>query len=296
LFFQIIQGSNLFQKKSKNKTKKRKKMSDQIFDKIQNHPNLSEVQRFTQKYYLRRTLTSGKFNAVASAHNKNTFQKVIIKAIYNPEYCKLKEAAILKKLQHVPGVIQYMDHFLIEPTIHLLALEYFGQMTLSGFLSTEAPVSESTAYTIFNQLFFTAHACFQQNILHRKLKPSNILINVRTLEIKITNFNSASQFDYQEFTSQLCQDIAPPEYFIFGTYTADGLYVWSLGLILYELLFNCKPFLSIHEIMNKVLTLPCHKQNLSLDVKLFLRWTLEKTERITLHQIMHHPWLTKQWR
>ncbi len=38
------------------------------------------------------------------------------------------EFKFLKKLQHVPGVIQYMDHFLIEPTIHLLALEYFGQI------------------------------------------------------------------------------------------------------------------------------------------------------------------------
>jgi serine/threonine protein kinase len=258
---------------------------------------MPEVYRFTQKYELTQTLSQGKFNAVAKGYNKNTQQKVIIKSVYNPEYRKVKEANILKQLRHVPGVIQYLDIFYIKSNIHFLVLEYFGQSTLKAFLNTEGALSENTAYTIFNQLFFTVHACFQQNILHRKLKPSNIHINVSTLEIKLTNFNSASQFDEPEFTSQLSHDIAPPEYFNTGHYTANGLYVWSLGLLLYELLFNNKPFESPHEIMTKVLIFPCHHQILSLDVKLFLKWMLEKNinKRITLHQIMHHPWLTKEW-
>lgn len=270
-------------------------MSQHAFHAIQNQTHMPEVNRFIQNYSLGQTLIHGKFNAVAAGYDKNTNQKVIIKSVYHPEYRKIKEANILKQLRHVPGVIQFIDIFFIKSDIHFLVLEYFGHMTLKAFLVTEGTVSENIAYTIFNQLFFTVYACFQQNILHRKLKPSNILINVRTLETKLSNFNSASQFDYPEFTSQLSADIAPPEYFKFGTYTPDGLYVWSLGLILYELLFNSKPFASSHEIMNKVLTLPSHQQKLSLDVKLFLKWTLEKNNRITLHEILHHPWLTKLW-
>jgi serine/threonine protein kinase len=270
-------------------------MSQQIFHEIKNHTHMPEVHRFTQKYCLKQTLSRGKFNAVATGYNKNTYQKVIIKSVYNPECRKAKEANILKQLRHVPGVIQFIDLFYIKSDIFFLVLEYFGQMTLKVFLTNEAPLSEKISYTIFNQIFFTVHACFQQNILHRKLKSSNILININTLEIKLTNFNSSSQFDNPEFTSQLSHDIAPPEYFNSGIYTADGLYVWSLGLLLYELLFNSKPFETPHEIMAKILTLPCHQQHLSLDVKLFLKWMLEKNDRITLHQILHHPWLTKEW-
>jgi serine/threonine protein kinase len=272
-------------------------MSEQAFHEIQNYPNKPEVRRFQNTYILKKTLSQGKYNTVAAGYNKNTHQNVAIKSVYNPDYRKIKEANILKKLHHVPGVIQYIDLFYIKSDTHFLVLEYFGQMNLKKFLATEGPVSESLAYTIFNQIFFTVHACFQKNILHRKVKPSNILINVSTLEIKLTNFNSASQFDELEFNSQLSHDIAPPEYFIFGTYTADGLFVWSLGLLLYELLFNRKPFASPHEVMTKVLTLPCHYQFVSLDVKLFIKWMLDKNknERITLHQIMHHPWLTNVW-
>jgi serine/threonine protein kinase len=272
-------------------------MSEQNFYEIQHYSDRPEVQRFLTNYKTKKILTGGKYNAVAAGYNRTTRQNVIIKSVYNPDYRKVKEANILKQLHHVPGVIHYLDLFYIKSDVHFIVLEYFGQMTLKKFLITEGAVSENIAYSIFNQIFFTVQACFKKNILHRKTKPSNILINVNTLEIKLTNFNSASQFDEPEFTSQLSHDIAPPEYFYFKNYTADGLYVWSLGLILYELLFNRKPFASPYEIMTKVLTLPWHHQPVSLDVKLFIKWMLDKNknERITLHQIMHHPWITQVW-
>jgi len=201
-------------------------------DRIHYNTHLPEVQRFTQKYFLKRTLIRGKYNAVACGYNKINHKKVVIKAVYQPEPRKFREVAILKKLQHIPGVI---------------------------------------------------------------INPNNILIDVRTNQIKVANFNSASQFDSEEFTSQLSNEIAPPEYFLSKKYTADGLYAWSLGLILYELLFNIKPFNLPIDVINSPLAIPPHKQTLSLDVITFLNWLLAKSDRITLNQIAHHPWITKQW-
>ena len=117
------------------------------------------------------------------------------------------------------------------------------------------------------------------------------------MEIKLINFSSACSFDNdQDFTSQLSHKNAPPEFFKFKKYSADGLYVWSLGVLLYTLLFNKPPFKSPYEIVNTPLCIPSTKK-ISLDVKLFLKWVLRKDEsdRITLNEMTCHPWITKKW-
>lgn len=264
-------------------------------DGIQNNTHIPEVQRFTQKYFLKRTLIHGKKNSIASGINKLTRNKVIIKSVYKPDPCRFTEVAILQRLRHIPGVVKYLDHYTIKCDIQFIVLEYFGQMNLQFFLSTNGNVSEKIAQSFFKQLFTTVHDCYKHNILHKSITPNNILINVRTNQLKITNFNAASHFDSEEFTSQLNSENAPPEYFQSKKYTADGLYVWSLGLILYELLFNRKSFNSTYDVINTPLIIDSHEQNLSLDVISFVTWLLAKTKRITLHQISHHPWITKQW-
>ncbi len=272
-------------------------MACNAFINIEENAHLPEVERFTNKYYLKRTLISGNINAVASgSYKKSPENKVLIKAVYKDKPFKLKEAIILKKLSKVTGVVKYLDHYAIKCSTYLLVTEYFGNMNLQCFLSTNGPLSEKIAHTIFKQLFTTVQACYNKNILHRKLKPSNILIDVKTYQVKIINFNSASQFDLDEFTSQLSEDIAPPEYFKYKKYTADGLYTWMLGLLLYEMLFNIKPFDSPKNVISTPLHIAPHNQILSFDVISFLDWMLaKKCDRITINQIGHHPWITKQW-
>lgn len=264
-------------------------------DRIQYHTHLPEVQRFTQKYFLKRTMVRGKYNAVALGYNKNTHDKVIIKSVCKPEPYKFKEPSILKKIQHVPGVVKYLDHYAIKCRTYFLVLEHFGHMNLQYFLNTNGSVSEKVAHKIFQQLLNTVLECFKKNILHRKIKPSNVLIDVETNQIKIANFNSASCFDSEHFTSQLSSEIAPPEYFQTKKYTADGLCVWMLGLILYELLFNIKPFNSPTDVIHTPLIIVPHKQKLSLEVISLVKWMLAKSDRITLNEITHHPWVTKEW-
>jgi serine/threonine protein kinase len=179
----------------------------------QEHYNMKEVDRFSTKYSLHKTINSGFMNAVATGINRYSYKKVIIKSIYKPYCFKLKEVSLLKKLINISGVINYYDHYYIKNDVHFLVMEYFGHMNLKHFLTNYSPISESTAHTILVQLIDTVHSCFLINILHRKLKSNNILINVKTLQIKVINFNSACQFDRKIFTSQLCKTIAPPRIF-----------------------------------------------------------------------------------
>jgi serine/threonine protein kinase len=258
----------------------------------------SEIKRFTDKYHLEKTLHSGKFNSVAIATNRETSKKVIVKTVYSKYYRKLREASFLKKLVHVPGVISYLDQYYINPSLNLLILEYFGEMTLKRYLEQNGPLSEGQAYIIFKQLVSIAQICYNFNIMHRKIKSSNFLVNKTSLKIKLTNFNSASHFDEEneEFNTALCPDIAPPEYFTKGSYSANGLYVWTLGLLLYEMFFACKPFNCPNDIVHK----PCSiavKNCLSIDAQMLISWMLTKPakKRMSLNELVHHPWVTKKW-
>jgi serine/threonine protein kinase len=238
------------------------------------------------------------WNTVAIGHSLSTKKKVIVKTVITPEYQKLKEANILKRLHHVPGVITFLDTFHFSSTKQILVTEYFGDQNLARFMCQFSPISENTTNTILKQLVTVAQVCHGMNILHKKIKPINILIDIRTLHIKLHNFSTACGFDddNEKLTVALPEDIAPPEYFTAHTFTANGHYVWSLGLLLYEMLFGKKAFESKHAIIKT----PCRASTakpVDINAIVLLAWMLTKDpmQRIRLNQLSFHPWISKKW-
>jgi serine/threonine protein kinase len=81
-----------------------------------------------------------------------------------------------------------------------------------------------------------------------------------------------------------------------GVYSANGLYVWTLGLVLYEMLFACKPFQSCNDIVHTSCAL-FNNKTLTLEAQSLVAWMLTKSvhKRISLNELTHHPWVTKKW-
>lgn len=263
-----------------------------------NNKKKTDVCRFVETYEIDKNVLSNQYNMVAIGHNKLNKKKVIVKCVNTTEYQKQKEANILKKLRHVPEVIYYLDHFYFSNTKHVMVTEFFGDYNLTRFLRLFAPISETTANKIFKQLVDVSETCYNLRILHKKIKPSNVLIDVKSLKIKLHNFNTACTIGEDEkFTkTYLCEEIAPPEFFTTLTFTANSLYVWSLGLILFEMLFNKKPF----ENKQAVISTPCRASTdrpVDINAVVLLAWMLTKEpdQRIKLHQLKFHPWLSKKY-
>lgn len=262
--------------------------------------NLSEVNRFKTKYIIGETLVARGTNSVASGTHKKTNHDVIIKATFTQEAnSKLKEANILRKLANVPGVVDMLDHFHTHPKVHILVFEKSGNQSLRRYLREFGALTQNQARLLIKQIVTTVDLCLQLNIIHTQLKSSNLVLNAQLWEIKMTNFNAATYINpdgYDAKKRRLCTSVSPPEYFTRKHFTSDGLSVWSIGCLLYELLFNVEPFKGVHEILNKNCFNRQQKKTISLKTQLFVEWCLEKNsiDRMTLKQMLNHHWITKR--
>jgi hypothetical protein len=261
------------------------------------HDKNTDLTRFALAYVVdKRVYSNGDTTIVSFGRSRLTNKKVIVKCLQATEYQKLREANILKKLINVPGVITFLDRYYFTSTKQIMVTEYFGDCNLARFIHRYAPVSENTTHKIITQLVNAAQACYNLHILHRKIRPSNILINTKTLQVKLHNFDTACSFDDDFFDAPLWPNIAPPEYLTTKTYTADGHYVWTIGLILYELLFNTKPFESTESIITKS-CLASTRKPIDINALVLVGWMLNKNplQRIHLWEIPNHPWISKKW-
>lgn len=263
------------------------------------HINTDEIARFVKKYYLGKTIVENKKHIIAKAQNLQTGQTVCIKSMNFRTYKKLKEAQLLRRLRNVPGVIQFLDQFYIHKHGQIIVTEYFGTMNLQELLNLRGGFSDDACHKITCQLMSAIQHCSKKNVLHRHIKMSNIRINATSLQLKLINFSSACQLHKgysHNMIGQLCKFHAPPEFHKYYCYHGDKLNVWTLGLILYELILNQKPFTSFYQIKYKSCSHICTNENVPPFLAFFIDYALTKNPclRPSMSQLSQHPWITKK--
>ena len=88
------------------------------------------------------------------------------------------------------------------------------------------------------QLFRGINYCHSRNILHRDIKPQNILINETTKELKIADFGLSRAFGLP--ISCYSSDVItlwyrPPELLLGATFYTTSVDIWSAGCVFAEL-------------------------------------------------------------
>ena len=97
---------------------------------------------------------------------------------------------------------------------------------------------------IYLKILKGVRECHKKRIMHRDLKPSNILIDADGKNVKIADFGLSKQFDiHLKDSTNRIQTLwyRAPEILLGSEIYGPAIDVWSLGLILFELL-NCMPF------------------------------------------------------
>ncbi|XP_028396471.1 testis-specific serine/threonine-protein kinase 1-like [Dendronephthya gigantea] len=201
------------------------------------------------------------------------------------------------------NVITLYETFRSETKIYLV-MEYAAKGDLLEFINSRTrrgqPLTEEKAKILFRQLVLGITHCHQRNVVHRDLKCENVLLDANDL-IKVTDFGFATRYPTSKckFLDTFCGSYAyaAPEILSACKYDGKLADIWSLGVILFamtcgRLPYNDKSLKHLIEQTKKKVIFP-EKLNLSSELRDLIHGILvhDSTSRLTLHEILFHPWL-----
>lgn len=193
-------------------------------------------------YYIGKEVGRGAFGKVYVGMNNNS-DRVAIKEIKNEPRFKaaaIREIQILKQLKENKLEENYIINFkeaFVNLGIQYMVFEYMDRNLYHYYKNNSIPYVD--VINIFYELTKGLEYIHSQNIIHCDLKPENIMINRDSMKIKIIDFGSAiySGTDKKHFYIQSRYYRAPEIVYCIGQITC-AIDIWSLGCIIYEILFR----------------------------------------------------------
>lgn len=205
--------------------------------------------RISGRYKLLEMIGGGGMSHVYLAHDMILDRDVAIKVLRydfsNEEELRRRfqrEALSATSLTH-PNIVNIYDVGEDED-IHYIVMEYVRGETLKQYIQRNAPVSPVRTVTIMRQLTSAIANAHNNHIIHRDIKPQNILLDEEG-KVKITDFGIAmalSATSYTQTNSVLgTVHYLSPEQARGGTAT-NRSDIYALGIVLFELLTGQLPF------------------------------------------------------
>ncbi|XP_058670955.1 serine/threonine-protein kinase pim-1-like [Ammospiza caudacuta] len=190
-----------------------------------------------------------------------------------------------------PGVIQLLE-WLELPNCIVMVLERPEQcQDLHRFIRARQFLPEEEARELFRQVLGAVRHCTSCGVLHRDIKPENILVDLDTGQAKLIDFGCGTYLQdtvYTHFAGTL--SYSPPEWNDFGWYHGEPATIWSLGILLHQMVCGEHPFRRGQNLSWGQLPLP---QRLSQECKDLIRWCLSvnSLDRPTLEDLFCDPWM-----
>jgi cyclin-dependent kinase 2 len=148
----------------------------------------------------------------------------------------IREVALLKELHH-PNVVRLLDLFTEDNRLCIV----FERMEkdLRTVLSTRTtPILGRKLKHMMYQLLSALHACHSRRIVHRDIKPGNILVSGDEQTVKLADFGMGRAFGLalQSYTYRIATlYYRAPEVLLGDRFYLPSVDMWSMGCVMAEL-------------------------------------------------------------
>ncbi|WP_338587858.1 Stk1 family PASTA domain-containing Ser/Thr kinase [Paenibacillus sp. Y5S-9] len=178
--------------------------------------------------------------------NRNVAIKVLRQQfVHDEEFIRRfrREAQSAASLSH-PNVVSIYDVGQ-EDDVHYIVMEYVEGKNLNEIIKERAPLQVDESVRIASQIADALDHAHHNQIIHRDIKPHNILIG-RNGRVKVTDFGIARAVTSTTIT-QTGSVVGSVHYFspehAKGIVTGEKSDLYSLGIVLYQMLTGQLPFL-----------------------------------------------------
>ena len=272
--------------------------NNEIFDKKYSQENFSKV----LDGFFPIELGSGAYGRVYLVSHNETKEEYALKVIEKKKLlntfgnCDIiyNEIKIHSKLEH-PNIIRLYSMNETEKEINII-MEYAKNGNLFQLISeNKKGFSEKIAFEYFIQVVNAVYFLHENQIIHRDIKPENLLIGENNT-IKLCDFGWARQLTLKNRSSfcgtveYMAPEIIESENY---DYSVD---IWSLGILLYELLMGHSPFKD-KTTKNTIVNIKLHDlkfgKEISEDCKDLINKLLEvnRDKRINIKDILAHKFI-----
>ncbi|KAK9736791.1 Protein kinase domain [Popillia japonica] len=220
-------------------------------------------------YYLGKTIGAGSYATVRMAHSDvhggDVAIKIVSKYTAPEDYLKKflpREIEVVKGLKHA-NLIRFLQA--IETTHRVyIVMEYAENGSLLDIIRRDSYIDEPRSRKWFRQVVDAIDYCHERGVVHRDIKCENLLMD-RDYNIKVSDFGFArghlkNNNGHSILSETFCGSYAyaSPEILKGIPYQPQYSDIWSMGVVLYAMVFGRLPFddanysLLLKQVSNKV--------------------------------------------
>uniref|UniRef100_A0A667XDT4 PAS domain-containing serine/threonine-protein kinase n=1 Tax=Myripristis murdjan TaxID=586833 RepID=A0A667XDT4_9TELE len=260
--------------------------------------------QFEEDYQPLKAMGKGAFGFVWKALRRCDGQEVIVKFIKkgmivsdcwvdDPMLGRVsQEIALLTRVQH-HNIVKVLEVFENGSYFQMVMEKHGDGLDLFEFIDKQPRLDEPLASYIFRQLVAAVFYLRAKNILHRDIKDENIIID-KCFHIRLIDFGSAALLAPGKLFYNFCGTLeyCSPEVLQGNPYEGPELEMWSLGVLLYTLLFSENPFCGVGEILEAKFKPPFP---VSQELHGVLCGLLhpDPDQRMTLDQLLLQSWISQ---
>ncbi|TKS69447.1 Testis-specific serine/threonine-protein kinase 2 [Collichthys lucidus] len=273
-----------------------------------NHKRVLEWHGYTFKS----NLGNGMYGKVVSAHSIQLKRTVAIKIVekkkvssaYSQKFLS-REKKILRILKH-PNIVKTHEIFESHASTVFMVMELCINGDLLKHINVRGPLPGHLSCRFFLQLCMAVEYLHKNDLAHRDIKCENLLLD-KYNNIKLCDFGFSKMLTYRDGQMVLSEtycgtsSYAAPEVLRNLPYNPKISDVWSMGVVLYMMLYASMPYDStnirkmIDIQMQHNISIP-NTPSVSSEAKDLIRSILNPDieQRITISDILNNPWMLQE--